>query len=501
VTTWAEGRGEIPSTAIAQLARDPDPRVRIATIQAVARRRPAGCEQLLSRAVSDGDLQVRIAAIAAWGELGGDQAQAVLRQLLTDRGEMVRKAAVSALAASGAEDLVISAKGDPSWRVRLEVAKALAQYSDPQGIAAAGQLLTDPSPAVQQQVVASVGQWPLRQSGPILLETLGKESYQTRRAAAEQLAARWAPATEYPVEGDPRQRAEALARLEGRFRREIGFADPDLLAGAGNPSRRQSDEQVRTEALAEVERLASDDIRVRRRAAERLADLARDRGLERPVMLRLAEAMTREADPLVWRSVLVAVESDGSEPAIRLAYMAIGQSAAEVRRRACEHLAAYPSPSHAKVLLPALEDANPAVAIAAVRAIGAGGGLEDTGPLERLLGSAHQTVRVEAATSLAQLKDPSGAAALERLAYSGDPSIRRQVAMAMGRVGDPTFAPTLVRLLDDQYAIRLAALESLRKVMGGSGAVLESPPSQGTAEQVEFWKRTVRQREAVYSGW
>jgi HEAT repeat protein len=354
--------------------------------------------------------------------------------------------------------------------------------------------LSDPSPAVQQQVVASVGQWPLRQSGAILLEALGKEAYQTRRAAAQELSALWSPAAEFPVDANPQERAQALTRLQERFQREIGFVDPDLLAGARQQTDAGRDAQVSAEALAEVERLPSDDVRVRRRAAERLAELARDRGLGRPATLRLAEAMAREADPLVWRSAFIAVQSDGSEPAIRLAYMAIGHPAAEVRRRACEHLAAHPNPRHAEVLLPALEDANPAVAIAAVRALGEAGRLEDTAPLKRLLGAASETLRVEAATSLAQLKDPSGAAALERLALSRDPSIRRQVAIAMGRVADPVFAPTLVRLLDDQYAIRLAALESLPNVIGHGEPGLESPPPASVADQVEFWKKTARQR-------
>jgi HEAT repeat protein len=342
-----------------------------------------------------------------------------------------------------------------------------------------------------------VGHWPLRQSGPILLEALASETYQTRRAAAEGLARLWPPAADFAVDAAPQQRAEALARLHERYGREVGFADPEVLAGAQRVSNAGGDEKVWLEALAEVERLASDDVRARRRAAERLAELARQRTLGRPVALRLAEAMTREADPLVWRSVLMAVASDGSEPADRLAYLAIGHPASEVRRRACEHLAAHPSPSHAKVLLPALEDANPAVAIAAVRALGASGGLEDTGPFRRLLGSPNEAMRVEAATSLAQLGDPSGAAALERLAHSRDPSIRRQAAMAMGRVGDPVFAATLVGLLEDQYAIRLAALESLPKVMGQPGSGLESPPPGGTAEQVEFWRRAILQRGAT----
>ena len=41
---------------------------------------------------------------------------------------------------------------------------------------------------------------------------------------------------------------------------------------------------------------------------------------------------------------------DGSEPAIRLAYAAISHPSPEVRRLACEHLAAHADPEHAAVL-------------------------------------------------------------------------------------------------------------------------------------------------------
>jgi len=562
---WAKGQGEEFPSPVRDLVRDPDAGVRAAAIQAIARRRPPGAERLLTVAVEDQALQVRMAAIAALGEVGGPKARAVLERSLTDRGELVRKAAVSALARLGAEELVLRAKEDPSWRVRLEVAKALGQYRDRSGADAAGRLLSDPSPEVQLQVLSSIGDWPLRQSGPILLEALGKDAYQTRRTATRQLSALWSPAAEFPVDGRLEQRKEALKGLHERFQREVGFVDPNVLAAPGRQSGAGRGVTVRPEDLAEVERLVeqlsdggapsathddalkrleqlgprlvgaleqlasqrqralpeaiyrdllarrdpafaalerlqSEDVPARRQAAERLVELSRERPLGRLATMRLAEVVVRELDPLVWRSVLVAVGPDGSEPTIRLAYTAIGHRAAEVRRRACEHLAAHPSPSHAEVLLRALEDANPAVAGTAARALGALGRLEDTEPLKRLLGSANETLRVEAATALAQVGDPSGPAGLERLAYSRDPAIRRQVAIAMGKVGDPTFAPTLVRLLDDQYAIRLAALESLPNVAGYGPERSEIPSSSNLAEQIGFWKRAVRGRGPSAAG-
>ncbi len=493
---WAETRAATLPPAVAESLRDPDPRVRTAALRAVARRRPAGVERFLAAALEDHDLPVRLAAIAALGQVGGAEAQAKLERLAADRGELVRAAVVSGLAAMDARQPVLHAKGDASWRVRLEVARALARYCDRDGEAAARDLLSDPSPAVQLQVLASVGNWPLERSGPLLLEGMSKAAYKTRQTAARQLAALWPPAAGFPVDGAPHEREKTLRQLEVRYREQFRAAS----AAAAEAEARTADpsgHSMPPELAAELQRLKSEDVTVRRRAADRLAQQARERPLGRAATTELASVAVRESDSLVWRGILATVSGDGSEPAARLAYAAIGHPSAEVRRAACEHLAAHPSPKHAQVLLPALEDPNVGVAGAAARALGAGGRLDDTEPLKRLLGSRNELVRVEAAAALARLGDPSGPAALERLAYSTDPAVRRHVALAMGQAADPTFVPTLVRLLDDQYAVRLAALESLPKVAGHEAAESRETAPRSVADQVVFWKTLLRTRQTV----
>ncbi len=72
------------------------------------------------------------------------------------------------------------------------------------------------------------------------------------------------------------------------------------------------------------------------------------------------------------------------------------------------------------------------------------------------------------------------------------PATGRQVAVAMGQVPDPTCAATLVRLLDDQYSIRLAALASLPKVVERDPAEASAAASLSVEDRVTYWKRTVR---------
>ena len=498
VEPWTQREcGPLPVEAINRRS-DPDPRVRAAVIDALTRQRHPKAFEYLSAALDDHELRVRTAAIAALGRLGGSLAESALVDKLRDDAERIREAAVSALTELGAEEPVLRAAADKSWRVRAAVARALARFAGPDAVETAGKLVTDSSSTVRSDLIESIARWPLPAAGPILLEAMAGRAYQTRHAAASQLAGRWPAAGEFPTDGPDGRRAEALHELRRRFEAQFGAAesrvalntrtrDPAVqLAAALEPAEPWPSAGADIEVL--LGRLASEDVSVRREAAARLAKLSGGRPLGKSACSRLASLVVAEPDPLVWRSVLTAVRGDGSEPAIRLAYAAIGHPSPEVRRLACEHLAAHADPEHAAVLLPALEDPTESVRSAAVAALAAGGTLEDPEPLERLLTSSSGSLRVEAAAALCRLKDPSGPAALERLTFNDDPTVRRLAAAAMGQIGDPSFAGSLIRLLDDRPSVRTAALESLPKVVGrnAAGPSLDSAPDD--ARRIEIWK-------------
>jgi HEAT repeat protein len=469
--------------------------------------------------------------------------------LLNDSGELIRAAAVSALVSAGEKQAALAAAGDKSWRVRQSVAQSLAGYPDRESAATLQQFLTDPSAPVQQQAIASMAEWPLERSGPILLEAMGKSVYTTRKASTELLARRWPPARQFSADAPSERRSEILNQLQQEFRRQIGLADTDALAarGAIPPGvsedllghvqllvRQLSDpalaDAAREQAVAElkalgaggveamecvaldrgqplpqpvyhdvlpacepafaaIDRMASDDVLQRRRAASDLAELAAKHPLRRLAMARLAEQAAAETDPLVWQSVLSAAAADGSEPAIRLAAAAIGHCASEVRLRACEYLASHPDPGHVPLLVPALQDENDEVAATAARALGLSGHMENLGPLQQKLGARNEMVQLEAAVALVRLGDESGIAALERLSYSKEEGVRRHTAKAMGEAPNPAFVPVLIRLLDDHQSVRVAALAALPKVAGEDVAARPGQRQPRMAEHVELWKR------------
>ncbi|NUQ66561.1 MAG: HEAT repeat domain-containing protein, partial [Pirellulales bacterium] len=549
LSAWNTHREADVPVEVADLRSDPEPRVRAAVLPILGRSGRPQAEDHLVSALDDNDLRVRLAAVAALGELQSERAGARLEALLAHPSELVRAAAVASLTSMGNEKTVLGAAGDKSWRVRLAVAEALGRFSSRGAAASAITMLDDPSAPVQQQVVESIAEWPIAQSGPVLLEAMGRNVYVTRKAAAEQLARRWEPAGQFPVDGPPERRKAVLEQLQQQFRQQVGFAAPTAHSGPTPPAASTNAElAVRVEQLVEqlrdgtwppdsharavadlqrlgpdvvgsiehvalkqqkslpdavyrevlpplspafaaLDRMTSADVGERRRAAGELAELAAKQPLGRLATARLAELATAETDALVWQSMLTAVADDGGEPAVRLAAIAIGHAAPEVRRRACEHLAVHPAQGNAALLAPALEDRHDAVAAAAAAAMGQLGQVNDTGPLRRLLASAGETVRLEAAVSLARLGDDAGRAELERLSYSSDEKVRRRVATAMGEVPDRSFVPSLIRLLDDRHSTRVAALASLPKVVGHDVAGSPGDPRPRMTEHIEAWKR------------
>jgi HEAT repeat protein len=538
---WGASRaGPLPPPA-ADLRSHGDGRVRIAALEALVARRHAQAREFLVEALRDTDIRVRFAAMAGLGELGDAESQAKLKELIKDRVDGVRAEAARALARAGAKPAVLEAAGDGSWRVRYQVAHALAAYGDREAAAVAAKLLDDPSIEVQRATIAALARWPLERAGPLLLTAMGKRAFVARKCAAEALAVRWPPAVEFPVEGPPARRQEVLDKLQTRFQEQFSPVDQEALhqaLAAPRPSAKVTPEQVErvaellrrqdlrglkqfgpglVEALEQLAidrgqilpeavyrdvlpryqpvfgtlgRLASENVVGRRQAAEELVAATQHAPLGRLAVYRLSQQAAAESDPLVWQSVLTAVAGDASEPAARLASAAMSHPADDVRRRACQYLAAHPSPAYVSVLLPALQDSSQAVVIGALRALAAIGRLDDPRPVRQLLHNDNEEIQLEAACALVRLGDAGGVPALERLAYSNGPEIRAAAARAMGELGNPIFAAALVRLLDDpRGTVSRAALLSLPKAVGRDVAASADGAPLGTAEQIRRWKQ------------
>ena len=386
------------------------------------------------------------------GELNDPKARSLLAELLKDRAELIRAEAVAAIAVHGPASSVLAAAADPSWRVRLKVAAALAGYTDTAAAGAARRMLNDPSAEVERQVVRSLASWPLQAAVPVLLDALARDAVSVRKLAAQQLEARWPESSRFPCEAPPARRAEALAELRERIQKDFSARasdsdtnpkrergsphDPSLALRVGMNSFESSratiaDQQVERlvskgdvaalaalgpEVVASLERLAIQQHRTlpepvygdvlpryspvfaaldrmnhgssvsRQQAAEDLAASARKQPLGELAAARLSALMAAQSDAAVWLSALDAVRDEASEPATRMARVAASHSAGEVRRKACEYLAAHPDPANEPFLVPCLADSDQNVVLPAIRAFGRGANDGRRQPTEEMPG-------------------------------------------------------------------------------------------------------------------
>jgi hypothetical protein len=436
------------------------------------------------------------------------------------------------------------------------VAAALVRWPDARSVLLARRLLIDPSIEVEKEVLATLAAWPLDVSGDVLLEAMAGPGYMARKEAAAQLAKRWPAAREFTPDAPTERRAEVIVRLRRQWAEEHGNAA--TLAGSAEVkpaltpptaervdgaaelvARLQNSPPGSAEATAALrdlarfgpdlpaaldrvvdernvvlpevvyqdvlpkwdetfdylERLRASDVHQRRQAANGLGSLTVREPLSGLALTRLSEIGVGESDTLVLAGIFRAVAHDGREPAIRLAYGGLGHPSAEVRRLAAEHLAAYPAPEHARVLLPTLADKNHAVVLAAIKAVGHAGVLADTAPLERLMTSHDPEIRLAVAESLVILGAESGPRSLELLARDNQIDTRREAAQMMGRHPDPRYAETLMGLLDDTLGVRTAALASLPLVAGRDMADRPGDPPTNTLERVERWKQWWRSQK------
>ncbi|MGD9722259.1 MAG: HEAT repeat domain-containing protein [Pirellulales bacterium] len=482
--------------------------------------------------------------------------------LAAEGNALARLGAGVASAAVGLGKEVKAVAHDAASRVRLAAAHTVADQSQQVEQAAAHAVDTARSVATQaaaqfqQQAVNALAERPIEQAGPILLLAIAEGDAGARRAAAAQLAQRWPPAKDFPVEAAAESRERAVAELRQLWAVQYGqlndaanaqltearqlieltaeqareaqqllatLEQTDLseearrqataaLVAYGPPLVHLLDRQLAEHvalpetlyndvlpnikpAFAAVSRLQASDPAARRQAAKELASLAAAGTLPPIAVERLALLLEAERDPAVLQQVLVAVRTSTHQAAERMAYQALANTAAEVRVEACNYLAAHGDPRHVDALLRTLADPQAEVQRAAVRALGSVGRLEDSAPLEALLAAEDQLLKLESALALARLQVASGQAALERLAIDSDAQVRLRAAQAMGEIGDPLFAPALLAMLGDQAEVQQAALRGLTHI-AGRDVTLEAGAAPSDVEKVARWRRWYAEQQA-----
>ena len=168
-------------------------------------------------------------------------------KLMTARAGSDPRCAVAAWPKPALKKDVRLASKDPAWQVRATVVEGLPAGRENGAIVRAA--LEDRSTEVQRRTIAALEKWPLPSAGSILLLALDKSSYASRKAAAEQLSRRWAPAKAFSIDLPSERRAEVMATLQSKWIQEFGQLDRVELAShttAAEPASPAQMEQIET---------------------------------------------------------------------------------------------------------------------------------------------------------------------------------------------------------------------------------------------------------------
>ncbi len=506
--------GEQSKSALGKLRKHPSEVTRAAAISGLAK---LGVSEAVFDAAGDKSWLVRQAVAESLARPPGasepvDQETVTLAQtLLHDKSLGVQKCTLKSVASwplTQAGPVLLAALSEGGYQMRKDAARELGSRwaaaakfpydgTAEARTAASGELrlrwAAEFAPIDQVSAAVHVESKP---AGQLAAEQLGKVNDLVQALRDPQLGvARRRQAIEALVAFGPTLTTLLDERLHGQLDQQRDEAPPPLP------------EVVYEEVLPQVSPLfaalaaiQSHETPVRRTAAAQMV-VAADRQLVGPLALaRLGAIAKAENDPVVWQSLLAVTAKDSRPEAVDMAYLAIGNGSPEVRRRACEYLAAHGDRRHVPVLLPVLADLNSTVVLSAVRALGAVGTLDNPKPLVQLLLTQDKQLRVEVATSLARLHAAEGAAALDRLALDADDEISRRAVVAMGQLEDRIYVPRLLSLLTAPVDVQNAALASLSQITGEDFSSAPDDTPNTRDQQVRRWRNWYRDQQEAAGG-
>lgn len=128
-STPADQQQRISAELAAEYQKETDPLIRLEIVETLSHFQTESAAAVLKTAVGDADRDVRVAACLAWGKRGGPESTSVLADVLSR---------------------------DSDIDVRLAAAKALGDTRDTAAVAALGNALEDPDPALQVRAVTSL---------------------------------------------------------------------------------------------------------------------------------------------------------------------------------------------------------------------------------------------------------------------------------------------------------------------------------------------------------
>ncbi|MDA0833760.1 MAG: HEAT repeat domain-containing protein [Planctomycetota bacterium] len=530
--------------------------------------------EMLQSLTRDRDLLVQRDAIVGLGRLGTPQAVEELHRLLTRREEPIRETAIRGLCQRHVSEATRYID-DESVVVRRSLAASLAERPTTDSVRLLEQLIVDRDPSVQVAAVESCRPWPDQWAVPVLYSGLIDGYLSTRQNSFDQLQRRTDTVSTFPHEASRNERQQAardfcdqqqLTPLIGRVHRPESAVDransPEARELQSNEVRQKWDafreqtavsldgmnslalfnaddvpalEQLLassnaadqtlllnvvlpevSEEYAALKEMADAAVDVRRRGADRLAQLGGERrSLSLYVVRVLRERLLHEQDRIVWQRAFAAIVLDGTDEAAELALLALNHQWPDIRQLGCDFVVRHPHPSRGIWLLPLLDDPNANVQLAAIRATGlcqnpivldgppvSGSSDAENGHvadvpsrgLRPLLSHAQSNVRNEATIAMSRLGDQQAIQVLMQMCRSPDSETRMHAIAAMAESRQSRFIEPLINLgwtesdAGVQHAILRALLELVPEERRPEKLSPVAPASDALKVWMDWWK-------------
>ncbi|GAA4435455.1 HEAT repeat domain-containing protein [Bremerella cremea] len=430
------------------------------------------------------DFPTREAATIGLGREGSKEAREALEAITENDSTLVQVAAVIAWAQLDDHLHWTRLAEAPSWRVRLAVAEFIP--IEPRHQFAIEKLSEDNSRQVREAIEARAGMLVSRKSDdaddepkPIERVELSPEEAitildlidQSQHAADEsqRVKARQTLLLEpAKVLTAVDQAAEQLANYENDYLFQVLLPQCDPL-------------------YRRLEEAISDRPQLALGAARQLAQHATQHPLPELVVWRIYRNIDRFT-PMTWPVLLEMVHDDQRPPAEAIVRRALGTDLTQVRIAAYEHVSRYPLPDVASQLCDGLEHEMPAVRIAAIEALQQ---LQRDGDRHRfaeMLLDSDIDVQLAACRALDQFQDPRGSSHLNRMTYSSSKTVRLLAVQSIAARNNDSDIPTLIRALDDETAIRSAALDGLSSLVPKGQHPGQISPADSLDARCAAWK-------------
>lgn len=409
------------------------------------------------------EFATRESAIIGLGRDGSSAAEAMLKEITEKDPTLVQVAAVFAWSLIPGHEEWTRLSEASSWRVRLAVAELVPLQPKYQEVFS--RLKEDNSRQVREAMIQRSPELVARQKSPpeVALASQPKEIPKLTAEQAMAILDQIEKAEHASLEAERTKARQALllqpeavlAAVDQAAKPLVAYDNPylfDVLLPQCDPAYRMLQEAT------------SGDSKLTLSALRSLEQKSRQTALPELVVWRL-QSHVEHFTPMTWPVLMAVIRTDQREAAQQIVRRALAHDSPQVRIAAYRYITDFPLDNVTSQVRDGLHHEIPNVRIAAIEALASVDGIASIDDFVHRLTDSDIDVQVAACKALDAQHDSRGIDHFSRMTYSSSKSVRLRAVQEVAARKQPSDIPLLIRVLDDETAIRSAALDGLSSIV------------------------------------